>query len=141
MVNISIAKQFALAFCALLESFCLDGSAGFRHDPSMQLVTDRDLGVFCAVPSQLRDFFEHHGIIRLLECTSVNPVVFLPGYASGSDGCLECIRMCWLVFVLVEYWCRSHLKEYRASEQDRREPTKRFISAVAVARLGSFIQI
>lgn len=41
----------------------------------MRLVKDRDLDVLCTVLSRVRDLIEQHGIFRLLESTTVDPIV------------------------------------------------------------------
>lgn len=139
--NISIAKHCALTFCAFHESCRFEVPSAFHHDPHMRHAKERDLCVLCAVSFRGHEFVEHHGIFRLFECTSVDPVV---GYLAISQvltvdwsapGCV-----CWFSYS----WDTSvvHLLEKRhATERDHGESVKHFVLAVTVTSLGRFIRV
>lgn len=60
--NVPIAEHFPLTFCTFFKSCRFGTSAEFRHGQRTRLIKDRDLGVFCTLPSRLREFIEYYGI-------------------------------------------------------------------------------
>lgn len=122
----------------LFDRYRFEFTAGFSHDLRMRLVKEKDLSVLSAVRSRMREFFDDHGIFRLSEHTSVDPVVdYLAVHQMmtvdrSGPGCVGRFPSLWNSGVV------HVLEEYRTTSRDHGESTRRFLPAVAVVSLESF---
>lgn len=134
--NVFIKEHCVRTFCSFLNNSWFGAPAGFSHVPCMQLAEYSGLGVICFLHSWMRRFVKLYEIFRLLECTTVKPIV---GYLAVSQS----LTLDWDVTesagCCTYSWDTNFvhpLDEHDTTIRDHDKPFKRFLPGISAVSLN-----